>query len=184
MEFSVNSQILYCLAIFVISFIIVQSMFFLIRSLRRAKELNLGKKQIAKIITSISLFSIPQAISLVIGVITLSKMLGIPLPWIRLSVIGAITYELPAATATASAAHLSLAETITDPSVFVTIFFVMTFGILPSIILPIFMTKKINRGMLKIKKKDDKWGDILAAAIFVGMISAFLGIVFAKIPQG
>lgn len=184
MEFSVNSQILYGLAIFVITFILAQSTFFLIRSLKRARELNLGKNQIRKIVASICLFSIPQAFSLVIGVITLSKMLGIPLPWIRLSVIGAITYELPAATATASAAHISLAETITNPSIYVTIFIVMTLGVLPSIVLPIFMAKKINRGMLKIKKKDDKWGDILASAIFIGMISAFLGIVFAKVPQG
>ena len=32
----------------------------------------------------------------------LSKFLGIPLPWIRMSVIGALTYELPAAESAAS----------------------------------------------------------------------------------
>lgn len=184
MEFSVNSQILYALAIFIICFILVHSTFFLIYSLKKAKQLNLEKKYIVKIISGVILFTIPTAISLLVGIITLSKLLGIPLPWIRLSVIGAITYELPAATATANAASLPLSETISNPSIYVTIFAVMTVGILPSLILPIFMVKKINKGIIKVQKKDNKWGEIFAASMFVGMISAFLGLVFSKVSTG
>ena len=37
---------------------------------------------------------------------------------------------------------------------------------------------------MKIKNKDSKWGDILMDAMFLGMISAFLGMVFSDIRSG
>ena len=37
---------------------------------------------------------------------------------------------------------------------------------------------------MKIKNKDGKWGDILMTSLFLGMISAFLGMVFADIRIG
>ena len=113
-----------------------------------------------------------------------SKFLGLPLPWLRLSVIGAITYELPAATSTANALGISLSETITDPQVYTAIAWVMTLGIFPGLLwVPLFI-KKIQGGLMKIKNKDGKWGDILMTAMFLGMISAFLGMVFSDIRSG
>ena len=38
--------------------------------------------------------------------------------------------------------------------------------------------------MIKIKTKDSKWGDIFLTAMFLGMISAFLGMVFADVRSG
>ena len=98
--------------------------------------------------------------------------------------ITALTYELPAATSTANALGISLAETITDPTVFSAIAWVMTLGILPSIILPPVLMKKIQGGVIKMKKKDDKWGDLFMTSMFLGMISAFLGMVFADVRGG
>ena len=123
--------------------------------------------------------------SILLGVITLSKFLGLPLPWLRLSVIGAITYELPAATTTANALGISsLSSTITDPEVYTAIAWVMTLGIFPGLIwVPLFI-KKIQGGLMKLKNKDSKWGDIVMTALFLGMISAFLGMVFADIREG
>ena len=41
--------------------------------------------------------------------------------------------------------------------------------------------KRIKGGMLKIKSKDEKWGDIFMTSLFLGMISAFLGYVFCDV---
>ena len=38
--------------------------------------------------------------------------------------------------------------------------------------------------MIKIKNKDSKWGDIFLTSMFLGMISAFLGMVFADVRSG
>lgn len=184
MAFHVNSLFLYALAIGVVLFVLAQSAFFLVRAYRRGKELGMETGKLKKTIVSTAVFTIAPAVSILIGVVTLSKFLGIPLPWIRMSVIGAITYELPAATSTANALGISLSETISDPRTYSAIAWVMTLGILPSIILPPILMKKIQGGMVKVKTKDGRWGDLFLTSMFLGMISAFLGMVFADVRRG
>lgn len=184
MAFSPNSTFMYIVAVLVILFVLAQSAFFLVRAYRRALELGISREKLRKTIVSTAVFTLAPAISILLGVVTLSKFLGIPLPWIRLSVVGALTYELPAATSTANALGVSLSEMITDPKVYTAIAWVMTLGILPSIILPPLLMKKIQSGVVNLKRKDEKWGDIFMTSLFLGMISAFLGMVFADIRKG
>ena len=184
MEFNPNSTFMYIVAICVVIFVLAQSAFFLVRAYRRGKQLGISAAKLKKTVVSTTVFTIAPAISILIGVVTLSKFLGIPLPWIRLSVIGALTYELPAATSTANALGISLAEMVTDPKVYSAIAWVMTLGIMPSIILPPVLMKKIQGGMIKIKNQDSKWGDMFMTSMFLGMISAFLGMVFADVRSG
>ena len=184
MAFSPNSAFMYLVAVLVILFVLAQSAFFLVRAYRRAVELGISAAKLKKTILSTAVFTLAPAVSILLGVVTLSKFLGIPLPWIRLSVVGALTYELPAATSTANALGVSLSEMITDPKVYTAIAWVMTLGILPSIILPPILMKKIQGGVVNLKRKDEKWGDIFMTSLFLGMISAFLGMVFADIRKG
>lgn len=184
MNFSANSTFLFIIAGGVILFVIAQSVFFLVRAYKRAKVLEMDMKQVRKTIISSAIFTIAPAVSILLGVITLSKFLGLPLPWIRLSVIGAITYELPAATSTANALQVSLSETITDPKVYSAIAWVMTLGIFPGMVMvPVFL-KRIQKGILNIKSKDSKWGELFITAMFLGMISAFSGMVFSDVRSG
>ncbi len=184
MEFSPNSLFMYIVAVCIIIFVLAQSVFFLVRAYRRGKQLGIATVTLKKTMISTAVFTIAPAISILIGIVTLSKFLGIPLPWIRLSVIGALTYELPAATSTANALGVSLSQMVTDPKVYSAIAWVMTLGIIPSIILPPILMKKIQGGMIKIKNKDSKWGDLFLTSMFLGMISAFLGMVFADVRSG
>lgn len=183
-NFTPNSTFLYIIAVIVILFVLAQSVFFLVHAWRRAKALGIDTAKLKKTVTATAVFTIAPAVSILLGVVTLSKFLGIPLPWIRMSVIGALTYELPAATSTAGALNISLSELITDPKVYSAIAWVMTLGILPSIILPPILMKKIRGGMMNLKAKDEKWSDIFMTSLFLGMISAFLGMVFADIRGG
>ena len=184
MNFSPNSTFMYILAVLVVLFVLAQSAFFLVRAYRRALELGVSAEKLKKTIVSTAVFTIAPAVSILLGVVTLSKFLGIPLPWIRMSVIGALTYELPAATSTANALGISLSEMVADAKVYTAIAWVMTLGILPSIILPPLLMKRIQGGVVKLKNKDEKWGDIFMTSMFLGMISAFLGMVFADVRKG
>ena len=183
-EFNVNSSFLYTLTIIVIIFVLAQSTFFLIKAWRQAKKIGMDLSVLKGTITSSAIFSIAPSVSILLGVITLSKFIGLPLPWLRLSVIGALTYELPAASAAAAAAHTSIATTVTNPIVFSTIAWVMTLGIIPGLILIPIALKKIQSGVLNIGSKDKKWGEVFMSALFLGMISAFLGLVFKDVSIG
>ena len=87
-DFSVNSSFLYLLTSLVIIFVLAQSLFFLVKAARRAKQLGMQKGVVGKTIASSALFTIAPAVAILLGVITLSKFLGLPLPWLRLSVLG------------------------------------------------------------------------------------------------
>ena len=181
MEFSVNSPILFVMVGVIIAVVLAQSLFFLGRALSHAKKKGMDKAIIRKTIASAIVFTIAPAISVLVGVVTLSKSLGIPLPWLRLSVIGSLSYEMLAADSALRELGLGLEQTITDPSVFATVAFVMTVGIIVGLVLVPLMTKRIQGGLLKIESKDKKWSEILNNAMFLGMISAFLGYVFCDV---
>jgi len=161
--------------------VLAQSVYFLVKAMRRAKQLGISKDTVKKTISSSAIFTIAPAIAVLVGVVALSKSLGVALPWLRLSVIGSITYETVAAGNALEAAGLSAATTITDPSIFITIAWVMTIGIAAGLVLVPFVTKKIQSGVNKIGMKDKKWGEIFNNAMFLGMISAFLGYVFCDV---
>ena len=184
MEFSVNHPFLYWVAGAVVLFVIAQSVFFLYKAMRQAKKLHIDTGLIRKTVFSSALFSIAPALSILVGVITLSKFLGLPLPWLRLSVLGAVTYELPAATMAASTMGGTVNETITSAQTFSVIAWVMTVGILSGLLLVLFGLKKIQGGMSSLSGKDKRWGQILSDSLFLGMISAFVGLLFANVRTG
>lgn len=181
MEFSVNSPILFIMVGIIIFAVLGQSVYFLVRALKRAKEIGIDKKTINKTIGSAAVFTIAPAVAILVGVVALSKSLGIALPWLRLSIIGSITYETVAANNALNALGIGAGSQITDPDVFITVLWVMTVGIAAGLIFVPFVTKKIQSGISKIGMKDKKWGEIFNNAMFLGMISAFLGYVFCDV---
>ena len=181
MDFQVNSPILFALVGATIALVLAQSVFFLVRAVKRARELGIGKDTVKKTITSAAVFTIAPAVAVLVGVVALSKSLGVALPWLRLSVIGSITYETVAAGNALEAAGSGAGTTVTDPAIYITIAWVMTIGIAAGLILVPFVTKKLQKSMGKIGMKDKKWGEIFNNAMFLGMISAFLGYVFCDV---
>ena len=180
MTFNVNHPLLFVIVGAIIAVVLAQSAFFLSRAIKRARELGLGE-HIKKTVISAAIFTVAPAVAVLIGVVALSKSLGVPLPWLRLSVIGSITYETVAAGNALEAANMSAGTTVTDPSIYITIAWVMTVGIAAGLILVPFVTKKLQSGLARVGMKDKKWGEIFNNAMFLGMISAFLGYVFCDV---
>lgn len=181
MEFSVNSPILFVIVGAIIALVLAQSVFFLVKAIKRAKQLGIAGSTIKKTIASAAIFTIAPAVAILIGVIALSKSLGLALPWLRLSIIGSLSYETVAAGNALEAVGQELGNAITDPSIFISVAWVMTIGIAAGVVLVPFLTKKVHSGVAKIGMKDKKWGEILNNAMFLGMISAFLGYVFCDV---
>ncbi|UTY34826.1 DUF5058 family protein [Treponema putidum] len=182
--FDVNSSILFWFAGVVILFVLIQSVSFLIKALKRAKELNMSKKKIKQIISGAAIFTVAPAISIILGMISLSKFLGLPLPWLRLSVLGALTYELTAASTAASVLDIPLDQPIADAAAYTTISWVMALGIISGIVVIALFLPKMQKNLIKMKSKDEKWSKLLIDALFMGMISAFLGMIFSEIRFG
>ena len=184
MEFYVNHPILFLLAGILVAVVLGQSVYFLVKALRRSRELGMDQTKIRKTIQTAAVFTIAPAVSIVISVIALSKSLGLPLPWLRLSVVGSLSYEAIAAENAVSAMGLSLGkiEALTAQQ-YVNVTLVMTISILVGIWLVPVIGKKLLGGMSSLSKRDAKWAEIFQNAMFIGMISAFLGFVFCDFSR-
>ena len=102
-----SSTPLYLISGIIILFVAGMSIFFLIRSYRAGLALGMDKVKLKRTITSSVTFSILPSVSILLGVIALSGTLGIPLPWLRLSVVGALHYETSVADIAAKSIGLS-----------------------------------------------------------------------------
>ena len=184
MEFYVNHPILFLLAGLLVAVVLGQSVYFLVKARRRSKELGMDQTKIRKTIQTAAVFTIAPAVSIVISVIALSKSLGLPLPWLRLSVVGSLSYEAIAAENAVSAMGLSLGkiEALTAQQ-YVNVTLVMTISILGGIWLVPVIGKKLLGGMSSLSKRDAKWAEIFQNAMFIGMIAAFLGFVFCDFSR-
>jgi len=182
MTFNVNHPILFVLVGTIILAVLAQSVFFLIKAWKRGKEIGMDSKKLRRIAVTAGVFTIAPAVAIVISVIALAKDLGVALPWLRLSVIGSLSYETIAASNAAGGMGLKLGEIANlSASQYVTITWVMTISILVGIWLVPVVCKKLQGGMINLEKRDKKWADIFSASMFIGMIAAFVGYVFCDV---
>ncbi|HBL41305.1 MAG TPA: DUF5058 domain-containing protein [Ruminococcaceae bacterium] len=158
-------------------FVIAQSLFFLIKAWKRGKQLGITSHTLRGTVSTSAMFTIAPAIAILATIISLAGSLGLVLPWVRLSVIGNITYEATAAQATMDALHHvgGMAVEVTDKKIFASIAWVMTVGsVFPLLLLPI-VTKPIQKKLNSaVSKSKSNLPDILAAAAFIGLIGAFI----------
>ena len=179
MGFNVNSPVLFVVAGLAVAVVLAQSVYFLIKAWRRGVEIGMEKSRLKRTARTAAVFTIAPAVAIVISVITLSKDLGVPLPWLRLSVVGNLSYETIAATNAESAMGLTFGQvSALSAQQYVTIAAVMTVGIMVGIWLVPLIGEKLLNGVINLEKRDRKWGEIFSASMFIGMISAFIGYVF------
>ena len=186
---SVNSGIFYLLVGGILAFITIMCFVFLIKSYKAGIKIGIDKKVLKKTITASATFTLLPSISILLGVIALSGSLGVPFSWLRLSVVGALQYELNVAEIAAQSIGLSglRVDEMTIGS-FVTISLVMTAGILGSVLCCIFFIKKYLGKIQKAPKKESSgkpgFGAHATTAMFVGLCAAYIGAYIGKaIPR-
>ena len=183
MKFSINSPILFVIVALIVAVVLAQSIFFLVKAWKRGIELGMDKKKLKRIAVTAAVFTIAPAVAIVISVIALSKDLGLPLPWLRLSVVGSLSYEAIAAENTMNAMEVASGSGAINATQYVTIASVMTLSRMVGIWLVPALCKKLQTGMINLENRDKKWADIFSAAMFIGMISAFVGFVFCDVSD-
>ena len=179
-----NSLPLYLISGGIILFVMALCVFFIARAYRAGQAIGMEKARLKKVILSSVSFTVLPSISILLGVIALSGSLGIPLPWLRLSVIGALHYEASVADIAARSLGLSglnAAEMTT--TAFTTIALLMTVGIIWGCVLMVFVgepySKKL-KGSPEKKKSTRSFADAAMTAMFVGLISTYIGSYIAE----
>ena len=181
-----NSPLMYLISGTIILFVVIFSTVFMVRAYKAGIAMGMDSKKLKRTITSSATFTLLPSVSILLGVIALSGSLGVPLPWLRLSVIGALHYETSVADIAARSVGLTglSAEEMTAEA-FTTIALLMAVGIIWGCILMVIFGKTYSKRFTKGNKKSGKkgFGDDAMTAMFVGLISAYIGSYLAEFLQ-
>lgn len=92
-----NLPVFYTWVAVLLLLVIVQCSIWMKKAWKRAKELGMDDKQLKKAAVTGILISILPTLPVLIVFLSLGQLLGMPLPWLRLSIIGSAGYESYAA---------------------------------------------------------------------------------------
>ena len=163
--------IIYVLGAIIAVTIIAMSVFFIIKSLKRAKAIGMDMAKIKKAITSSAVFSIVPSIPIVVGIGIMMTGLGLAIPWIRLTVIGALQYELIAY----DQANQALAGSGVSQEVIVaTAVVVMTLSILSGPLFNAIFYKKYQGKLASLQEKNSRLTNTITGALLGGLLAGML----------
>lgn len=185
-----NSAALYLVVGAVLLFVALGCVYFIIKTYRAGIRIGMDKGALKKTITSSALFTVVPSISILLGVIALSGSLGVPTSWLRLSVVGNLSYEAIAAEAASQAMGTTLDSSVLTTENLVTILAVMTSGISAGIICTILFCKSYSKRCNKIMNKNTQsenkqsFSDWAMVSLFIGFCGTFIGSYIAEAARG
>lgn len=170
-----NSGYFYLWGSLILMVIFIQAILFIRLAWKEGKRIGLTPKRMMKGLRAGMISAIIPSIPIVIILISMAGSLGVPFPWIRLSVIGSGPYELLAAGIGAKAMGVEkLGGSDFTGVVFANSVWVMTIGAMWSGLLVFFFMKQVKNRYKKIENKDPQWMTIITNAAFFGVICIFL----------
>lgn len=160
---------MYLIGALLIGYVLFQSIVFYKKAYQRGLEMGITKHQLRETTRSSAIFSIVPSIPILIGLVAMIPLFGdASIPWIRLSVLGSVSYETYAAVAVKEAAQVT--TLLENMSVYSAAIWTMTLSIMSGILVLIFNYKAYTKKLAEIRKKDSRWATILIAALFMGLV--------------
>ena len=189
-----NSPVIYLICGVIVLFVALVCVVFAVRAYRAGLAIGMDVTKMKRTIVASATFAVLPSVGILLGVIALSGSLGTPWPWLRLSVIGALHYETQVAEAAAEAIGLGgLSASQMTAQAFTTIALLMSVCIMWGMVLSLFTCKRYTERLSKpaAEKKDGKkkpslagFGDRAMTAMFIGLVSAYLGSYIGMLVSG
>lgn len=169
----INSTSLMLLVGGILILVTIVCIIFLKKGWTEAKRLGVTDAELKKMVINSVGISLVPSIPIVLSVIVMIPVLGIPLPWLRTSVIGSANNELIAATMAAEASGAQFTATGMTAGAWIDAAWAMTLGC--SVALPIVLVvlKPVCRTYETFRKKDKRWIEIFSLCALVTVIAAF-----------
>lgn len=164
-----NFTVLYVIGVALISFVFYEAYGFYRRAYQRGLEIGMSETQLKDTTRMSVVFSIVPSIPILIGLVTMIPLFGdVVIPWIRLSVVGSVSYETYAALAIKNAANIvSLTD---DLKVYSTAIWTMTVSIMSGAVILLFFYRSYQSKLAAIREKNEAWSNILISAMFMGLV--------------
>ncbi len=147
MEAFLSLPILFIFGALIAATVLAMSVFFIVKSFKRAKEIGMERAKLTNAVKTSAIFSIVPSVPIVIGIGVMMSYLGLAIPWIRLTVIGALQYEIIAM----DQVGLTTAASLT-PSLVGTALLIMTISIISGPLLNAIFYKKYQLKLADLQK--------------------------------
>lgn len=170
-----NSKVFFFCSSIVVGFIILQSILFMNLAFKEGKRLGLSNSSMIRAFRTGAVSTVIPTLAVIVALITMVPVLGIPFPWLRLSVIGSAPYELMAAGIGAKAMGIDgLGGVGYTGQVFASSVWTMCIGSVWSVTLVAVFLRRIQARYSKKTNDDPRWKSILTNAAFLGVFSIFI----------
>lgn len=170
-----NSSVFFLCGAVVVGFVILQSLLFMNLAYKEGLKIGLTRGKMLKAFRTGAISTIVPTLAVIVALITMVPVLGIPIPWMRLSVIGSAPYELMAAGIGAKSMGLDgLGGAGYTSQAFASSVWIMCIGSIWSVMLVTIFLKKIKARYSKNSNNDPQWKAVLINAAFLGVFSIFI----------
>lgn len=173
-----NEWVIFLLGAIIVAVVLAMSVVFLIKAIKRAREIGMDKFKIRGAIRSSVIFSVVPSIPIVIGVGIMMPWLGLAIPWIRLSVIGALQYEIIAMNQATAASGITSYIGMT-PAVIATAFAIMTISILVGPLFNAIAYKKYQNKLSDLREKNQPLLNTITGSLLGGILAGLASYIIA-----
>lgn len=163
-----NAKGLWVISIIIVAIVLVQALLFARLSFKVASQVDYPREKCKKAFRVGLISAIGPSIAVFIVMVGMMSVVGTPITWLRLSVIGAAPTELTAATLGAQAVGVEFGSPQYDLYALSSSFWVMTINGTGWLLLTALFTHKLEDIRRKAGGGDSHWLAVLSAASAIG----------------
>ncbi|GAB3418034.1 DUF5058 family protein [Haloparvum alkalitolerans] len=179
-----NSRWLWLSTVPVVSVVLLQAAIFLRRAWRDGKEMGIPERKLKTGFKTGLISAIGPSIAVLAGMLALIATVGGPVAWMRLTVIGSVAFELPAAELGVSQYGYSLGDEGISEEAYATAVWAMTLGGTGWLLVSAFGTRHMETVRTRISNGNERLVPVISAAAMLGAFAYFLsGEVTAGTPE-
>mgnify|MGYP004461182613 CR=1 FL=1 len=166
-----NSWPVWICALVCVGVIVVQSIYFAKLCYKNAPLAGLTKQECGKSFRSGMITAIGPSISCFIGAISMITVVGGPLAWMRLSMIGAAATELTVASIGADAYGVELGGAGYDITVMSNSWLMMALNGCGWLLVVLLLTPRMEKVRQKVSHGDDTWLNLITCSASIALFS-------------
>ena len=167
-----NGGILWFLCSAVIVAVIIQTLIFMRKGWKEAISLGIPKEQLIKTVKASISVSILPTVPIILILLMMLPILGVPIPWLRLTIIGSAGYEFMAASMGIQSLGEEFAVGGFSKEAFGAAMWVMTIGGSVATLTTLVILKPITTAYEKLKKTSVQIASILGLCCLTGVLGA------------
>lgn len=163
-----NSPVMWVCCSVAVLVALLQSVLYFRSSIKAGREIGMSDKQMNAAIRSTAIAGVGPGLANMVGVVTLATAIGAPIAWMRLSVIGAVSYEMKLANIGAEAMGVEFGGAGFGTQAFAASVWAMCLGTTIYVLFPMLFANKFDKLSDSVVKGNKAKLGVFAAGCSMG----------------